>query len=772
MHIPWSLPVAAAAILLSSAVAAGPALSAPAAPPAQPALTAVNQLPSKDIDAEVAASSDISGQSPAATAEPSPASPEPTASTEPEPAKPSADPEPSPAIEPSASPKPVPAESASPEPTPSTDPASAEPEHDHGEHEHPAVAGVPTPGHVDPAPSGVNPRAEVSDSSIIKNAGVDEDSAEPQTAAEQSPLGTGADQLGAVPPGEPGNSQLSAHVRPACVGTGTDGNRVQALYVYEQGQANRLDLEDPSTGTNLRAALQSYLGDVDDTFVLSSPQAPRRVRWVSNSSTCLPTIAALRVPAGALSAADSGLGSIRAAAEGAGLVAAAGEQVSAGRKLLAFADAERLCGIGQIYRDDRAVDNVNDSYYTMTARVDRGCWAMFPGWHSTAAHELMHMLGGVQRSAPNATSYGHCTDERDAMCYADGGTSAGGSLAKMRQICTAPGAEGLLDCNRDDYFNPGTPTSGSYLANYWNTANSSYLDVSQVDPQPQPPTARATITAPSYLRPGLPGSARVTSSVSGQIRWSASADSCLGSYRSGSTVAIQCPSYAPRTLSLSVSVTTADGRVLRDTRSLTLGGPAANLTVSLSAPSRVYVRTPAYLTASVRYGSTPVRAKISLQRYVKSGSSGYWGTVTSTLLSSSGTARLTAPSSYYSGARSYRVVVWAGSGSGWRATSSSSRTVWSVYGSVLYAAVVKGSPNTVWVRLRTHTGTMLGGRRVVLQSRNFGSSSWRSIAARTTNSGGWANVRTQPGRGTAYRWVYYGETRVTGRYSRQVGVWK
>ncbi len=790
MQISSAVPATLLAILVSSAILASPTMATAAVPGVSKegvplGLTAVNlreatALPGESGQAPASAST---GQSAMATAglapNSSPKAPEPQSSelSQPESSTP---------------------ESSTPESSESGPSAETHGSHDHGSHDHGDSANpdagekehepepnsaAPTPGHVDPAPAGIDPTDAVSDTALIQRSGVDEPT--PGTAGDERPGESAADGLGPIPAGNPGISSLSAHVRPSCLGTGTDGNRVQAAYVYEQGQANRLDVVNASTGETLRTALLSYLADVDDTFVLSSMQAPRRVRWVFDPNTCRPIIAELEVPAGSLAGPDSGLGAIRSAAEAAGLAPSNGTGTELGRKILSFADAEDLCGIGQIYRDDRAVDNVNDGRYTMVARVDRGCWATFPGWHSTAAHELIHMLGGVQRTSPNSTSYGHCTDERDAMCYADGGTTPAGTVATMRTSCAGAFDEALLDCNRDDYFNAGTPAAGSYLATNWNTAKSSYLDVSAeaatpnpVTPNPIKPTSveiipqnpKVAIMASTALRPGLASYARVSSSESGAIRWSASTDACLGSYRTGSSVVLHCPSYAPAAVTLTAIVTTRDGRQGRATKVVALTGSAANLGVSLSAPSRVFVRSSAALTATVKYGRTPVRASVRLQQFVPSGGFGYWKTLVSTTLPSTGTARLIAPSSTSSGARTFRLVVAVGAGSGWRATVSSYRTIWSVYASVLYAKVSQGRPNTLWVRAATRTGSALAGRRVVLQSRTYGSSTWRYLTSRTTNSYGWAAVKTAPGRGTSYRWAYYGETRVIGSYSGQVWV--
>lgn len=96
-----------------------------------------------------------------------------------------------------------------------------------------------------------------------------------------------------------------------------------------------------------------------------------------------------------------------------------------------------------------------------------GCWA---DKGRAAAHELVHMLGAVQRDAPHVTAAGgHCADGFDLMCY-DNGAGNG---------CTTTACPAdqrlLLDCGRDDYFNP-KPAPGSYLATHWNIAEFGFLD--------------------------------------------------------------------------------------------------------------------------------------------------------------------------------------------------------------------------------------------------------------------------------------------------------
>ena len=98
---------------------------------------------------------------------------------------------------------------------------------------------------------------------------------------------------------------------------------------------------------------------------------------------------------------------------------------------------------------------------------------------SVFAHENGHAMGAVQLSAPDTTGAWHCTDGRDVMCYNDGGPASG---AYTTGDCgDAPNGTALLDCTRDNYFNP-CPAPGSYLANHWDVAsvNNAWLQVNAI----------------------------------------------------------------------------------------------------------------------------------------------------------------------------------------------------------------------------------------------------------------------------------------------------
>jgi hypothetical protein len=650
-------------------------------------------------------------------------------------------------------------------------PPSSRAAHQHSGHQHSGhghSADGAEPEHVDPAPPGVDPRTPVSARTLIRRSGVQHRPAVlTRRRPSSGPARTAADANApgarlSVPAGRPGSTALTQHVAPSCVGNGTDGNRVQVLYAYPAGSTNRLDVPDAGTGQTLRTALQSYVADVDDTFALSSGQTGRRVRWVFDPATCLPKITAVAIPAGTLSGTDSGLTAIGDAAAAAGLPVAA-------RKLLTFTDAHDLCGIGEIYSDDTAAaSNANNDTYTMIARVDQACWAMSPGWHSTAAHELMHMLGGVQNGAPHATSFGHCTDENDVMCYTDGGTMAGGLPAVMHTSCSAWGAEALFDCGRDDYFSTGTPPAGSYLAGHWNTAASSYLDVVPAAPAPSVPNV--TISGPATLHPGLAATLTATADEPGTFGWSTDLENCLGANRTSASVRLQCVSDASGDVAVTVIFRTPDGRVATLTRSVSLTGPAAALSVGLAAPAQAYVGGAATLTASVRSGTAPVRALLSAQRRVLVQGTWAWQEFDTAVTGSAGTASVAAPAWDTLGARSYRVQVRAGPAGGWTSTSSPSRTVTTVLRTLLTSSARTGRPSTVRALLRTSAGAAVRSRVVVLQYRTSGATRWRTLARHTTGTTGTARALVHPGRPTSYRWIFAGSAGLGGSTSRSIGI--
>jgi hypothetical protein len=86
------------------------------------------------------------------------------------------------------------------------------------------------------------------------------------------------------------------------------------------------------------------------------------------------------------------------------------------------------------------------------------------------AHELWHLLGAVQPSAPHHGGGSHCTERNDLMCD----PAFGGSQLCPSRDYTTTVEDRPLDCGRDDYFNPA-PAPGSYLATHWNTYNSFFL---------------------------------------------------------------------------------------------------------------------------------------------------------------------------------------------------------------------------------------------------------------------------------------------------------
>ena len=264
----------------------------------------------------------------------------------------------------------------------------------------------------------------------------------------------------AAPSDDPGQYVPQDMPSVECFDDGTSGNRVQALYVVAADKPNR--------SSQVVPLIRRSVAEVDTIFRNSSESGGSylTVRWV-HDERCVVDVETVVVPP---PADDSFAATIDALAD-------AGYD-DPGRHYLSWVDADQYCGIAVAYGDDRGgQENVNNGAYPLWARVDRDCWARDG---MVEAHELTHMLGAVQSSAPNASGYGHCTDEYDIMCYVD----APG--VEMDVACPDPASELLLDCNNDDYFDP-SPAQGSYLATHWNVARSSFLAALEMaPPQPDP----------------------------------------------------------------------------------------------------------------------------------------------------------------------------------------------------------------------------------------------------------------------------------------------
>lgn len=454
----------------------------------------------------------------------------------------------------------------------------------------------------------------------------------------------GAGQL-VVPAGRPGLYGLPEHVTPSCAGDGKDGNRVQVVYAVEVGRTDRYREVLPS--------LLSFVADVDDTFALSSRESGRRVRWITDAD-CVPLIDDVVVPEGTLAGRD--LNPLKRVLQTLGYL-------RGDRKYLVFADAERVCGIADVYLDDRAsLTNVNNGGTPMYGRVDTPCWPVPRGGHSTPAHELMHMLGAVQTSAPHATAANHCTDEHDAMCYADG------TATRLGYVCTQPDDEELFDCRRDDYFDPRPVVGSAYLRTHWNTAGSSFLDRvgSSGNDRLRP---AAMLAGPAWMRPGTAATLTVRADRSVGVTWAASPSICLPPGATGTRVRLQCPTSSSTAVAVTATLTDARGRRARVRRVVALTGPKAGLGLAVSAPRTVRVGATATVRAAVTHRAVPVRAALSLQQYDRS--TRRWRTIATTITDATGIGRLsvrrTTP-----GVRTLRVVVRLAPRSGWTVAPSAS----------------------------------------------------------------------------------------------------
>ena len=277
------------------------------------------------------------------------------------------------------------------------------------------------------------------------------------------PLAPPGQAQGLLFPDPPGSGPSRAAATPGigCYGTGQDGKRVEAIYAFPADHPDRYNQVVPS--------IRQWAAETDAVFQASAAQTggTRRIRFVTDGK-CDLVVTRVALSSAGDDTFDNTIAEL----------AAQGYNKS-DRKYLVWMDATELCGIGTYYADSRpTADNFNNGRSGVpasVARIDSGCWGLASRGQSVEAHELMHSLGAVVPTAPNSTVNGHCNDDDDRMCYADGSP-----LLVLRVVCP-DSQEALFDCHHDDYFNTAAP-AGSYLANNWNTANNAFLSTTFSSP--------------------------------------------------------------------------------------------------------------------------------------------------------------------------------------------------------------------------------------------------------------------------------------------------
>lgn len=371
-----------------------------------------------------------------------------------------------------------------------------------------------------------------------------------------------------LPPG------IKAHVGQSCTGTGTDGDRVQVMYVRETDMADRYAAVAP--------LLLNEAKYIDDVFALSAMTegSGKRVRWVTDSN-CNIVVQNVVLPDGALTGAH---GVTETAMNNAGLL-------TNHRKYLAFADVPMggmggmACGQGTMYADSSPTNNPNDGRYPQMARIDRECWVTAEGYNAVPLHELMHTFGAVQGDSPHGSAGGHCSDAEEVMCYNDG-------TIETSQVC--PEAQrAFLDCNRDDYFN-AAPAAGSYLATHWNTATSSFLNTVAVLPAPPSLSVTASATAPTT---GERVTFTANVSAGTTVNWDTDVPECeTGAATTGITFEIVCFNEAHPTVTATASGSAVTTRTVETTIAY---GQGAYPDLQVSHPASAFHSTPFTLTAAM-----------------------------------------------------------------------------------------------------------------------------------------------------------------------------
>jgi hypothetical protein len=258
-------------------------------------------------------------------------------------------------------------------------------------------------------------------------------------------------------PDQPADFQASSFA--ICDGNGVSGRRVQVMYVHAS--------DTPDRYSEFVDSFRGWAAEGDAVYQASAQETGgmRYIRFVHDADCRITVLRVTVSPSG-----DDNFWNLTDELKW------QLDFTQPDRKYLVFLDSNHpdFCGQADVVSlninanasDPRPSVNPNNNPYGF-AVIYNGCWSS----NVTIAHELGHTFGAVQRDAPNASRWDHCTDEWDVMCYDDQ------SGYKLTYPCADYAHNERLDCNHDDYFSTA-PNPGPYLSTHWNIANSGWLGTS------------------------------------------------------------------------------------------------------------------------------------------------------------------------------------------------------------------------------------------------------------------------------------------------------
>jgi 5-hydroxyisourate hydrolase-like protein (transthyretin family) len=521
--------------------------------------------------------------------------------------------------------------------------------------------------------------------------------------------------------------------RVLCDGDGSSGYRTQAMYVTTSDRVNRF--------AAVQDEIRQWAAGVDAVFNLSAAKTGgvRNVRYVTDSAadgSCTAKLLNVTLPPGSFSSFSATVTAMRNLG-----------YTSPSRKYLMWVDGTGQCGIAQTYLDSRADQaNANNGSYSQFARIDTACWG---GSVSVEAHELAHTLGSVQNDAPHSTKVGHCWDESDRMCYADGGSYP------MRQVCPAD-QEPLLDCNDDDYYST-YPPAGSYLATHWNTASSRFLigggDGTDGGTRGVPTRLGGTVSVNNPAVPGVAAQVQATLEVptgrTTATTWSSSRRDCVFADPRAEQTSVTCAAGLTTAAPITLTAVDSSGEKITRSTALTFDKTPRPATVTAAVDGladATYVVCPTgrgVLSAAVRDQASGAPVKGMTVTWYRTTGSLAPVRVASAVTDDAGRAT---PAALPLLAGSYRATTsTAGafpsvSGGTTSVTAAPAACPTALSASLSADQVMAGSPATVSGRL-TRTlpdGSSSGaaGETVSVELRAAGATTWSRVATATTTADG------------------------------------